>query len=203
MSIKWWEKTVEYFYIMSLAQQNLIYVAPLDGQEESAGDTIASINNKWILIEFKKDYESIKDEIRKFISVKDAESHLAGKDNHHFLVYGFSENNKFTIRAQTYFGAQEADYFKLHLSGICHKEFLEYIHELISYKKTNKDKDNGGNGKLFINNYSIIAGINNNKIIKCMTVNEFINYTRNLNIVPQEYQRKSHEYKREEISFER
>ena len=63
--MKWWEKTVEYFFILNCVG-NYMRVAPLDGKEERAGDAIFSKSNNWVLIEFKKDKSSLVSEKGKF-----------------------------------------------------------------------------------------------------------------------------------------
>lgn len=40
MSVRWWEKTVEYKFLMSVASQKKLFLAPLDGEHEQAGDAI-------------------------------------------------------------------------------------------------------------------------------------------------------------------
>ena len=54
MTMKWWEKTVEYYFILKCLGDS-ISIAPLDGHEERGGDAILSSKHRWILIEFKKD----------------------------------------------------------------------------------------------------------------------------------------------------
>jgi hypothetical protein len=88
--MKWWEKTVEYIFVLSAVRDHKMFVAPLDGIEELAGDAIFCSKNKWILIEFKKDKASISDEKLKFevLYFDKAKIALKDKDAHHFIVYG-------------------------------------------------------------------------------------------------------------------
>ncbi len=62
--MKWWEKTVEYFFILN-CRANHMRIAPLDGKEERAGDVLFSSDNNWVLIEFKRDMECLKSEEKK------------------------------------------------------------------------------------------------------------------------------------------
>lgn len=46
MASKWWEKTVEYRFVLTAAEHGSMFAAPLDGEEEKAGDTIFSLAAK-------------------------------------------------------------------------------------------------------------------------------------------------------------
>lgn len=87
----WWEKTVEYAFIAwSKLQFN---AAPLNGNQEQAGDTLfLDKNNQIFLIEFKrqKDTQCIKQELDKFINPNKAKQSIRGNKNNicHFVVYG-------------------------------------------------------------------------------------------------------------------
>jgi len=102
--LKWWEKTVEYYFVRKFVDEKTL-VAPLDGDEERAGDAILSAGHKWILLEFKKDSGSIKTEYKKFNNYPNAKSELSNFDGHHFLIYGLltQEKEAFGIKAITYF----------------------------------------------------------------------------------------------------
>lgn len=67
---KWWEKTVEYQFILD-NHKNINLIAPLAGNEEKVfSDTIISTDSKFILIEFKTDNKSQSSEFCKFNSYK-------------------------------------------------------------------------------------------------------------------------------------
>ena len=57
----WWEKTVEYKFVCDYCN-NLLFLMPLDGNHETAGDTILNNSEKFILVEFKKEFTNIRDE---------------------------------------------------------------------------------------------------------------------------------------------
>lgn len=40
MGMKWWEKTVEYKFVMEMANAKKLFLSPLDGKEERAGDEL-------------------------------------------------------------------------------------------------------------------------------------------------------------------
>ena len=60
--MNWWGKTVEYKFIKEYIDLDS-FIAPLDGNEEKAGDAIFGENENFILIEFKKDKDSIIDKL--------------------------------------------------------------------------------------------------------------------------------------------
>ena len=98
----WWEKTVEYAFIAwSKLQFN---AAPLNGNQEQAGDTLfLDKNNQFFLIEFKrqKDTQCIQQELDKFINSNEAKQRIRNNQNNicHFVVYGdiYHINNKFGL----------------------------------------------------------------------------------------------------------
>ena len=65
--MKWWEKTVEYLFVVTHFDEDVM-LAPLDGNEERLADTIFSKDNKWVVIEFKRNEKCINEEKDKFIS---------------------------------------------------------------------------------------------------------------------------------------
>lgn len=178
MSIKWWEKTVEYFYIMNLIKKDFLFISPLDGNEEKAGDTILSNDNQWILIEFKRDSTSISNEQKKFESFHDAKLALQEKDGHHFIVYGIIIDGQFTIKAQTYFSEKGMRCDRLHNQGIDYNSFEKYIKQLLKYKKYFGNNSSGGRNNIIekevVDKFAVIAGIKNNKIVECISVQDYI-----------------------------
>lgn len=61
----WWEKTVEYLFVLKHFK-NQACIAPLDGLQEKAGDVLLENSGRWTLIEFKRDIHSLDSEIIKF-----------------------------------------------------------------------------------------------------------------------------------------
>ncbi len=178
MALKWWEKTIEYKFILLCAREKLLKLAPLDGNEEKAGDTLISNNNKWIIIEFKKDQYSINTEIDKFINFDKAKKDLENKDQHHFIVYGsinVESNTKLKLQCITYFSGREQRNIKEMLSkGKDKSEFKTYLAKLISYKKSNKGTASSGNGNLDVENYALVAAVDTDgNIVECQSLSEF------------------------------
>lgn len=188
MALKWWEKTVEYKFIIKCAKKGVLKFAPLDGNEERAGDTIISQNNKWIIIEFKKDEDSIKTEKDKFINFDKAKEDLKNEDKHHFIVYGSinaEDNTKLDLNCITYFSENEQTTIKEMLNNSKDKvEFKSYLKKLISYKKSNKGTNSSGSGNLDVEDYALVAAVNTEgNIVECQSLNEFaINEKLNITI---------------------
>lgn len=85
----WWEKTVEYHFIITAANaQKLDFAAPLSGvNEHTAGDGIFGSDEKLILIEFKRKADGIPTEKSLFKDYEGACKKLSGF-HHHVFVYG-------------------------------------------------------------------------------------------------------------------
>lgn len=65
--VTWWEKTVEYTFLLQFSPNTGRQVWPLGGKAELMGDTIYSLDKvRWGLFEFKRDKASLKTEIAKF-----------------------------------------------------------------------------------------------------------------------------------------
>ena len=148
--MKWWEKTVEYFFVKKYVTDTAI--SPLDGPEEKAGDAIFSKKNKLILIEFKKDLNSVRSERKKFHNFELARKELKDYDSHHFLIYGLLDNNHFIIKAQTYFSEQEIDVEDALYQGKTVNEFNKYLEKFLKLKGASvKNGGESGGGVLFEN----------------------------------------------------
>ena len=179
MTLQWWEKTVEYKFVMEVSQLDKQFLAPLDGNHERAGDAIFSTSNKWVLIEFKKDSISISTEKSKFGSnYKKAKDALAPSDSHHHIVYGKPTKevpSQLELYSQTYFfglgKSHPLNIKEILSSGINYKEFSDYLNKLVNYKEV---AQGGGSENLTINNYFLITGINSdNQLVACISLTEF------------------------------
>ncbi|RQO37224.1 hypothetical protein DBR37_03275 [Herminiimonas sp. KBW02] len=173
MSITWWEKTVEYKFVVSVMAMERMFLSPLDGTHEQAGDAIFSKNEKWILIEFKKDQISINSEKAKFINYTNARQALSNSDGHHLIVFG-SKGDKtrpsILLNYQTYFSStKKNDVNEVLASGIEFKSFKHYVESFAKFKKAS----NGGGG-LSMNDFSLVAGINSDgSISQYLSLSEF------------------------------
>ena len=130
--MKWWEKTVEYKFIKEYIDLNS-FIAPLDGNEEKAGDAIFGQNENFILIEFKKDKNSIKDEQKKFIDFNSAKESLSSWDKHHILIYGEVNSKNLILNAQTYFSEKNIQLTRKFSNGKTLKEFKKYLDSFFKF----------------------------------------------------------------------
>lgn len=165
MSIIWWEKTVEYYFIKSYVDLSM-FIAPLDGTYEKAGDTIFGTVTGWVLIEFKRNLASIKAEVQKYTSYELAKENLKSKDNHHLIIYGEEVNNELSLKCQRYFSEQPIPIEATFNVGIPLNPFMEYLQKLIRYK----NESGGGAGS-----FGYVAGVDTSgSIVKCLKLNEFL-----------------------------
>ncbi|RAP57335.1 hypothetical protein [Oleiagrimonas sp. MCCC 1A03011] len=169
--MKWWEKTVEYYFILKHVDPNLL-VSPLDGKEEKLGDTIISSNNKWVLIEFKRDESCLSSEIKKFYDYEKALTKLSDKDDHHYLIYG-EFNGNFRLNCKTYFSAKDRDSIESALkTGIDKNAFAKYVEEFTGLK--NPPDGGGGAGGLSLADYSLVACVKDDgNIVECMSISDY------------------------------
>lgn len=176
MSLQWWEKTVEYQFVLAMVRERKIFLAPLDGRQERAGDAIFSSNNRWVLIEFKKNAASISTEKKKFINYQEAHTALSGRDGHHHLVYGFApprSPSSLLLRSQTYFSGVRCDLSGILKSGVKFREFKRYIKQYTEFKK-GPDDGSGSGGLLTMDDLALVAGVTTeNKIVECLSLTEF------------------------------
>jgi len=164
MSIIWWEKTIEYYFIQKHIDLKML-IAPLDGNQEKAGDAIFSSEGSWVLIEFKRNQKSISDEIEKFINYDKAKKELESTSKHHLIIYGESVDDKLNLVACHYFSEKKITMNEALASGIEKDTFITYIEKFVSYKKNSSS----GSGS-----YGFVAGVSSNgKLTKCMKISEF------------------------------
>ncbi len=136
----WWEKTVEYKFILDAEREvGLRFAAPLSGVQERAGDGVFSSDSKIVLIEFKRSESELDSEHDKFVNYENAVKALRSKDGHHFLVYGSCETNEEELRlhACNYFSRNVASSALGALNyGLEPSAFKEYLVKLVALKKT-------------------------------------------------------------------
>lgn len=136
----WWEKTVEYKFVLDAARdRGLDFAVPLAGIQESAGDGIFSADAKIILVEFKRSSHELVTESDKFISYETAANELSSQDGHHFLIYGECPAKgglTLQLRACTYFSRVYVQNSVDVLSkGLEPTAFKEYLVKLLAQKK--------------------------------------------------------------------
>lgn len=164
MDILWWEKTVEYFFVQKYVDLNM-FIAPLDGDHEKAGDAIFSNVNTWVLIEFKRDESTINDELNKFTNYALAKSELEQVGDHHLIIYGDIESRDFLLKCKQYFSGNKVEIEDALTSGTDKDTFINYLKRFVDLKKTSKSGAGG---------YSFVAGVSKDgAVTKCMKVSEF------------------------------
>lgn len=136
----WWEKTVEYkFIIDAQKERDLDFAAPLSGIQEMAGDGVFSADAKLILVEFKRDFKSLKSEVDKFTNYEEAKRKMKDRDSHHFLVYGYVSDKKLNLEARQYFSTNKThEPLSILDMGLKNSEFIDYLKDLIYLKKVDK-----------------------------------------------------------------
>ncbi|MBY8007941.1 hypothetical protein KW471_06500 [Vibrio fluvialis] len=179
--MQWWEKTVEYYFVQKYVPLDSVLSA-LDGKHEKIGDTLLGHQERWIIIEFKKDYPAIKSEEDKFVDYEAAYDELHEIDGHHYLIYGaINEDLEFTLCGRTYFSDLDAvDIDHVLESGVEQTDFNLYIEKLLKHK--NDDSSGGSGSGITPQDYAFVAGVNkNNEITKCMSLQEYgLEYGLNL-----------------------
>lgn len=175
MSIKWWEKTIEYLFVKKHVQEESL-VIPFDGKEELQGDSALCVASKWVLIEFKKEKSSISSEKKKFYDFETAYKNLKGSDSHHHIIYGSLVKNgdkiNLILKSQTYFSHQENSSIEaLLMSGIEFEEFQSYLKEFFSYKKKTDDESGG----VVLDTNSNVVGVTaSGEVVECKSMKEYI-----------------------------
>jgi len=141
------------------------FVAPLDGVKERVGDTILGSEVGWILIEFKRNLSSVKDECRKFSDYEKAKNYFLHEYGHHLIIYGEQSNSRVELVCKEYFSGKKLRVEDALEQGIDGDSFYEYIKKFASFKKKSR-KSTGG--------FSFVAGISGDgKVTKCMRLSEF------------------------------
>lgn len=178
MSFKWWEKTVEYNFVMSLASQNNLFLSPLDGNHEKAGDVVLGMSELWVMIEFKKDLDAVGSEKIKFGNgnYERAKVALQGQDKHHHVIYGvLSTNNDgkpcLDLDYKTYFSEEKSNNLnELLRSGKTIQEFSEYLKKFTDFKK----RSSSGSRGMIVEDYMMVAGVTSNgEVVECVSMSEF------------------------------
>ena len=186
----WWEKTVEYRFICDYCDKS--FLMPLDGEAEKAGDTIANISEKFLLIEFKKKFENIKDEKKKFNKeLTDIPNEIKNLKinsfNFHKLIYGTIDNNKFILKEINYWDGilgkidcKILDKKELIQDGIKYENFKEYVEKFIKLKSTTTTSS-GGFSSIYTNVLGIDSEGNINQVI---SLQEFVKISLNIDLTP-------------------
>ncbi|HHQ2321335.1 TPA: hypothetical protein ACSPFZ_000340 [Providencia rettgeri] len=165
----WWEKTVEYkFIIDGLNEKIFTSIAPLDGNEESVGDTLVEFKNNtaelnYYIIEFKKEinsksrgqeYGKYKERSKGFRNTSNCikKHRLEYCSKFHFLIYGKIINEIFELQIINYFDLFLKNAANLNLkdafsNGMTSLQFKEYTRYLTQHKRIGCNPScSGGSG---------------------------------------------------------
>lgn len=178
MSFKWWEKTVEYSFVMELANKNKLFISPLAGNHEKGADVVLGTSDLWLMIEFKKDRNAVVSEKTKFSAgnYEKAKEELIRHDKHHHIIYGVSSTSDagksyLGLRAQTYFSQQPNDLAGLLASGKSIEEFNDYLKKFTAFKK----ESSSGAGGMAVEDYMMVAGVTKGgQVVECISMREFL-----------------------------
>ncbi len=148
MSLVWWEKTVEYYFVILVAGNwKKILATPLSGiAESSIGDLVINNDFKFTLIEFKRRKADIVSEQTKYNDYKGALESLGPKSDHHKILYGKQIGNAVEVMVRDYF-KESAEETGLNIKiifddGLDQEAFITYLDDLASFRK--KDGRTGG-----------------------------------------------------------
>lgn len=180
MQATWWEKTVEYDFVIRLANDGrLDFAAPISGRHErSSGDGVFGKDNKLVLVEFKKDYSEIESEKTIFNDYKAATEAL-NSYNHHWIVYGgLTENGELRLANQKYF-EQEKSFINITdilTTKVTHSTFMEYLAILQTFRIPDA-RGSGGRGPashVSAESMLTVMGISNTgKLIGSMSLEQY------------------------------
>ncbi len=143
----WWEKTVEYQFVIEILTKinEGAAFAPLDGNQEKAGDLLfANSNYDFLIIEFKRDNseDTKKRERNKYNNFNRAIEDLSEKSSGHYVIFGEPEEKDLVLKYSKYwlFLCNENDSQKLNgnwtnIEYFNKNKFVCYVNELINAKK--------------------------------------------------------------------
>jgi len=180
MQATWWEKTVEYAFVIRLAQnRKLDFAAPIAGRHErSSGDGIFGKDSKLVLVEFKKDASEIDAEKTIFNNYAAAAAEL-NIYNHHWIVYGgITEDEQLFLENQKYFDPDKyhPDITDIMTTGVTHAEFMCYLEKLQSYRKPDARGSGGHKNATHVSAESMLTvlGVSNTgKLIGSLSLEQY------------------------------
>jgi hypothetical protein len=152
-SLIWWEKTVEYQFVIQSTNAGFDLAAPLSGLQERGGDAVFGSDSRLILIEFKRSVDDLGTEEKKFAGrFIEAKESLQPGGAHHFLIYGSLLDHSLLLSYVGYWSAKSAPtqlanqttFNTLKLAGISKAMFDAYLEKLIAFKPA--DKRGSGSG---------------------------------------------------------
>jgi len=176
MSLIWWEKTVEYAFILR-ARKQLDFAAPIAGRHEAGGDGIFASDSKLLLIEFKRDRSALSSERTKFADFDSASASMRNQDAHHFIVYGrevprqSDTATRLGLVAHTYFSERRAESVEqMFASGTSINDFNSYLNALLKLKIA----DGRGSGSIGPTSYASVFGVSATQEAIVVSMEEYL-----------------------------
>lgn len=164
----WWEKNVEYKFVVDAASAKLWdFAAPMSGvHERTAGDAIFGKDLKLVLVEFKRDKNSIPTEQTLFHNYPKAKE-LLQDFKHHHIVFGALKTVKneptFILVGQRYFIAGEFfPALEVLEDGSEISEFYKYLQALAEQKIV----DGRSSGHVSTEGMSTVLGVTSGGQVK-------------------------------------
>ncbi|MCG5078102.1 hypothetical protein [Paraburkholderia tagetis] len=175
-SFTWWEKTVEYAFILQ-TEKKVDFAAPLAGVEERAGDGIFASDSRLVLIEFKRSYDTLSSERGKFANFANAAATLSARDAHHFIVYGYEVQKRdddkpwLGLAAETYFSAKEPKTLNAMFdAGLSKDSFNAYLDEFLRLKRP----DGRSSGTISPTAYASVFGVSKSQGVKTVAMEDYL-----------------------------
>jgi len=169
----WWEKTVEYAFVVAASQEGKFdFAAPFAGRHERlAADAMFAKASKFVLVEFKRNKDEIPTEKSLFHCYEDAKTKLANY-YHHNIVFAIISEGTLQLAAQTYFSAKPCgSALDCLSSGVDESTFLTYLGLLAELKK---EDGRSSSGHISPEALSTVMGITENgKIVDARPLYEY------------------------------
>ncbi|QYJ74681.1 hypothetical protein [Shewanella sp. FJAT-52076] len=167
--MKWWEKTVEYTFVLMAVQQEIFDLfLPLDGDVESIGDAVFGKDSEFYILEFKKSLTDLSSEYSKYDQGKNgylSAAEIMQKDSAskaHFIVGGKVIEGKryLSIEARRYYEDNEiptSDMKQIFNEGITLEKLKEYTKKVTELKKSGEDDGEQGSSSGSFSHQSVLA----------------------------------------------
>lgn len=157
--MSYWEKTVEYMYVIGLVNSGKLKLAvPLAGKEErGAGDAVFWQEAKLILVEFKADKHEIHKDVKKiFDDFNGASLTLSGLDGHHLIVFAeqTQDGKNLCLASQTYFACKPVEVESTLSKGVDKQTFDHYLEQLLTFKRPDGRSSSG----VVASDYDLVLG---------------------------------------------
>lgn len=172
----WWEKTVEYYFVKQCLLN--IDIAPLDGDVEKIGDALTHNNGKFLLIEFKRAFENLSSEKRKYADWEKSAKAIKAYNStwldngFHIFIFGSENYGKFELRAHKYWMLQDklGGSIKDFKSGVdsfkkCNQEYGIFKREFDEYANFLFKQKGGAGSSVNLESSALVASIGSKTVV--------------------------------------